>query len=379
MIRTYDQIFHHLTITKIVSQIQGPAHILCREMGVLPDGPNVEDIGGRQMGWDIIDHTRRTLTTRAPDAGPSRSNPVPVGHKQATAIRIYDEMPLDGARLFRRRGLGQPLGTVDISGMRYIRAQIRKHSQMGMNTRELMCALMLRDGGFAILRNGDEAQIFPLGTAGASFEVTVGHPAQNRGTCEGVFNGGWATASTAPVIKELLDLNDHTAQNARFTMRKAFVRSATLNKILEADVVAKTGGTANTVFNSLAFAGETSNPEGNLASNLRVVLRGMPTIEWITYDERVTLADGTSQDFLKEGQVLFTPGVNDGWVGWQNGSEEVAIRPYSEQTEEVFGMRMWMQRKTDPTVVTVLKYLDNGMLAPYAPGSWYLAQVYATP
>lgn len=373
---TLDELFHYITINRIVSRLQGPTHKLTSYYGLAPGGPNVDDVGGEKFGWDLFDRTRNIATGRFRMTGPATAAPQKVGTVNATCYRMFEQTPIDGDRIFRKRGIGQPLGALDVRGERYLTKQIGHIGERFMNARELMVAWMFR-GGFKLTQNGDSITPVPLTGTG---EVTIDyqHPAGNRGDVGGIFAAGnWDTPGTANIIQDLLLLNEHSMQNSRYAQQTAWVRAQTAAYILQNDEVASIGGTANMVTadgsGRLSFTGD-QVPEGGLSNLMGFTLRGYPDMKWWIYDDTVVLPDGTVEPYLKEGQVLFTPAPSSGWLEWKNGSELVQKEVTGPMTEE-FGFTMWQETQRNPVGIS-LYALDNGLPAPYVPDAWYLADVY---
>ncbi len=374
---TLDELFHHITINRVISRLQGPSHKLTSFYGLNPGGPNTDDVGGDKFGWDIFDRTRNIATGRFRMTGPATAKPQSVGVVNATCYRMFEQTPIDGERIFRKRGIGQPLGSLDVQGERYLTKQIGHIGERFMNARELMIAWMFR-GGFKLTQVGDG--IIPTALTGTG-EVTIDfqHPASNRGNVGGIFSGDWDTPATATIIEDLLLLNEHSMQNSRYPQECAWVRAKTAAHILRNDEVKGIGGTANMVtgdgVQKLNFTGDT-NLEGNLSNIMGFTLRGFPAMKWMIYDDTVVLpySSQTVEPLLKEGQVLFTPSPSSGWLEWKNGSELVKKEVNGPITEE-FGFAMWQETQRNPVGLS-LYALDNGLPAPYVPQAWYLADVY---
>lgn len=373
MTATIDQLFHHITINRIVSQLLGPTHKMCQYYGCAPGGPNTDDVGGEKFGWDLFDRTRLIAPGRLRATGPATSAPQKVGSVNATCYRMFEQIPLDYDRIYRKRGLGEPLGTFDVMGEKYLTKQIAYQAEKFVNARECLIAWMFR-GGFELDIVGDEVIPVPTGT-GAPVTVDFQHPAGNKGTVGGIFAGDWDTLA-GPIIDDLLELNEHSAQNSRYPQQVAWIRSGTAANILKNTQVKDTGGTSNTVFadgaGRLDFTGDT-NDEGKLSNLMGFVLRGYPAMQWIIYDDTVTLPNGSTEPFIEDGKVLFTPRPSSSWFEWKNGSEAVQ-KSVGGGIEDAFGLTMWTETQRNPVSIS-LYCLDNGLPAPYVPSAWYYATV----
>lgn len=376
MTASLDQLFHHITINRIVSQLQGPTHKLTSYYGMGPGGANTDDVGGEKFGWDLFDRTRNIATGRLRASGPATATAQKVGTVNATCYRMFEQTPLDYDRIYRKRGLGAPLGSFDTMGQKYLTKQISHIGEKFLNARETLIAWMFR-GGFELQIDGDSVIPVPVGT-GAEISVDFKHPAANQGTVGGIFAGNWQDAANAKPIQELLNLNEASMQNSRYPQTVAWCRATTAYNLLNSDEVKAMGGTANTVFadgaGRLDFTGD-ANDEGRLSNIMSFVLRGYPAMKWMVYDDVVTLPNGNTEPFLNDNEVLFTPDPSSSWLEWKNGSEAVQ-KSVGGGIEDAFGMTMWQETQRNPVAIS-LYALDNGLPAPYVPGAWYRATVSA--
>ena len=186
-----DSIFHYITINKIISRIQGPTNKLTRFYGLNPGGANVDSVGGDKFAWDIFDRTRGLATGRFRGSPAGTAKPQKVGHVQATTYRSFEVVNIDYEQLHRNRGIGQPLGSVDARGEKYLSKQIAHLAERFINTREAMVAWMFR-GGFQLLKDGDDVFPWPPGnTPTGGFDVDFQHPASNQGNVGGIFGNDW--------------------------------------------------------------------------------------------------------------------------------------------------------------------------------------------
>ncbi len=375
-ISTIDDLFHFITINRIVSRIQGPTHRLMQFYGLGPGGPNVDDVGGEKFGWDLFDRTRRIVAGRARAAPPGQTHPQPVGNVTATCYRMFETVPIDYDRIYRRRGIGQPYGTFDVMGQRYLTRQIGHQAERFMNAREILIMWMFR-GGFELNVVGDEVRPVPLGSGG-EISVNFQHPARNQDTVDGIFAGNWQTRdANAKLVDELLALNRDSARNSRYPIQVGWINSKAAGHILANPVVQATGGTANIVFQDGAGAlrFETTNDEGQLSNILTFVLRGYPLIRWMVYDDQILLRDGTPEPFIKDGFALFTPAPSSNWLEWKNGSEPTK-KSVDGPIEDTYGFTAWQETQRNPVSIA-LYMLDNGLPAPYVPSAWYWAKIHS--
>ena len=374
MAATIDELFHHITINRIVSELQGPSHRLCSYYGMKQGGPNTDDAGGSQFAWDLFNRTRLVPTGRLRGAGPSTAQAQKVGNVTATCYRSFQQIPLDYDKIYRNRGLGQSLGTFDTMAERYLAKQMTYQAEQFMNMRELLVMWMFR-GGFELTIDGDNVLPVPTGSSG---EITVdfNHPAANQGTVGGIFGGDWEDHANGNVIQELMLLNKHSAQNSRYPQTTAWVNATGAYHILQNAEVKSMGGTANTVFSDdvpLDYEGF-RNVDGVRSNVMTFTLRGFPSMRFFIYDDLITLPNGNSEPFIPDGKMLTTPDPGD-WLEWKNGSEPVQ-KAITGPISDEFGFTMWQETTRNPVGVN-LYALDNGLPAPYVPGAWYFPTIHA--
>ena len=216
---TFEQPFHHTVIDRLVSELQSPEHRFCNAYGLKPGGPATSNVGGRSFGWDIFNRTRRVAEGRLYNAGPASQAPNPVGRVDAQVYRQYERIDVDADRIYRKRGLGQPLGTIDREGKRYVKAQIGHQREKFMNSREAMIALMFR-GGFDLKRDRNSVHLVAPGDG--DYSIDFRHPSTHEGNVGGNFAGNWQDRTNAKVIDELMNLNKHSAKNSRFRITRCW-------------------------------------------------------------------------------------------------------------------------------------------------------------
>lgn len=380
MASTLQEIFHHIHIGELVSEIRKPMHKLCNTYGLMPGDRNVNQVGGRDTAWDVFDSTREVAGISAPESPAQARAPHPVGHRQARLIRTYDRYPVSMGRLHRNRGLGQPLGTVDVMGERWVEKQIENQVEKCGNLRELMTALMLRDGAFDILMDGMEMHIAPTGSG--SLTVDFQHPASHEGNVPkiigggNVFSGAWQTVTTN-IHQELLDLVAHAEQSSRLPITQAWIDSECAGYLLQNESLRNVAGTANIVFadgNTLNYTGD-QNLDGKMVGHMHFTLRAFPQIKWNVYNSHVILSDGTLTKFVGGGKAIFTPDPTDHWIEMHEGSEPVK-RDYRTDMTEEYGMTMWIRENLDPAGFNMY-VLDNVLPVGIVPTAWYSATVHA--
>ncbi len=372
-VSTIDDIFHYITINRIVSRLAGPSHRLMTTYGLGPGGANTDDVGGSIFAWDLFDLTRKIAPGRARASGPSSSSPQSVGNVTATCYRMFDQVPIDYDRIYRRRGLGESLGSLDVTAQKYLVKQVGHQAERFMNAREIIIMWMFR-GGFELKVVGDEVQPVPPGTGG-EIVVDFRHPDSNEGDVEGVFAQDWELV-TAKIIDELLDLNRHSAQLARYPQQIGWINAELAGFILQNTQVKDTGGTANIVFgdgaDALRHMGQ-SDDGATLSNILSFVLRGYPIMRWMVYDDQIDLLDGTRESFIPKNNALFTPAPSSSWLEWKNGSE-LTQRAVTAPIQDTFGFAAWQETQRNPVAISMYM-LDNGLPAPYVPAAWYFPKV----
>ncbi len=378
---TLQEIFHHIHIGEVVSEIRKPMHKLCNTYGLMPGASNVVQVGGRDTAWDVYNSTREVAGISAPESPAQAKSAQPTGHRQARLIRSYDRYPVPMAKIFRNRGIGQPLGSVDTMGERWVMKQIGTQVEKLGNLREAMVAMMLTDGGFEIVFDGMEMNLAPTGSGGA-IAVDFQHPATHEGSVAkiigggNVFSGAWQTTTTN-IHQELLDLVAHAEQSSRHPITNAWIDSECAGYLLQNDTLKNVAGTANIVFADggvLNYDGS-QNIDGKLVGHMHFTLRAFPQIKWNIYNSHVVLSSGTLHPFVGGGKAIFTPCASDGWIEMHEGSEPVK-RDYRTEMEEEYGMTMWIRENLDPAGFNMF-VLDNCLPVGVVPTAWYSATVHA--
>lgn len=369
-----DDILYHMPILKLVSRIKGPTHRFQMFYGTYPGGPLTTTVPKDRFSWDIFDKTRKVAQGRARAAGPASIQAQPIGNVRVQLYRTFESMRLEQDRLYKNRPLGGPFGAVDDTGRAYVMKQSGHMMERIMNNREALMMWMFK-GGFQLKPDGDN---LVMGPSSGSYPISIDyqHPATNQGTVEGVFAGDWQAHATANVIQELLNLNEHAARNARFPQQVAWLRATAANHVLQNQEVKDLGGTANVVTadNGMLRFSE-RNVDGDLSNVMSFVLRGFPTMQWIIYDDFLELQDGTTVDYIDDGEVIFTPLPSDDWLTYGEGTELVQER-VGGGVREVQGTALYRDVVRHP-LAQLLFGLDNGLALPYVPSAWYRATVHA--
>lgn len=374
---TIEDLFSHVVIDRVISRLRGADHRMGAFYNMLPGMSAVDEFPGRKFAWDVFDNTRVIAQGRTPGSAAANVALQPVGTVLATAYRMYEQTTLDYERVFRNRGLGAPLGSVDARGERYIAKQMTHKLRRFNNAREFMIVRMFADGSFKLDVQGNDviAKATGAGATGGEVLIDFQFPASNKLDVGASFGLGtiiWSDA-TAPIIDDLIEINDKSEKGARFPLEVAWCPSDVWRFIANNDQVRDTGGTANVWFNEQGFVPTVSrDPEdaGAITPGVAFVLRGFPQIKWYVYgDQYIDDSSTTPIDHLVAGQVIFTPNPSTEWLEWRSGSELVMKRE-GGPIEEQFGFGMWQEVVRNPLALSMFA-LDNGLPAPYVPNAWF--------
>ena len=372
---TLEDLFGHVVIDRVISRLRGADYRVANMYEMLPGQSAVDEVPGRKFGWDVFDNTRVIAQGRTPGSAAANVVLQPTGTVTATAYRIFEQTALDYERVFRNRGLGLSLGSVDVRGERYIAKQMLHKTRRVMNAREFMVTRMLVDGSFKLLVQGNDVipQATGAGPTGGEVLVDFRHPATNKLDLADTGFGAvvWSDAASL-IINDLIQLNDRSEKGSRFPLEIAWCPSDIWTSITNNTQVRETGGTANVWFNEQGFVPTRSrDPEdtGAQTPGVAFVLRGFPQIKWFIYGDNYIDDTGAVTPHIAAGQVVFTPRQSTEWLEWRAGSELVQKRE-NGPIEEQFGFGMWQEIVRNPLAISMFA-LDNGLPAPYVPQAWF--------
>jgi len=364
-----DQLLSYSVVSRLVSRVRSPISMFQRFLGVLPGGPNTTAVGGHVDGWDIFDRTRKVAKGRAIESGPATSMPQKVGHVTAQMVRLHEKIHLHYSRIFRRRPLGEPFGTVDPMGQRYVAQQAAHLGRRFANAREFVLSQCLCGGKFDLLVNGDD--LIPVKAGNGTYEIDFQIPAGNRDQLDMLGDGdiidtSWDNAN-ADVIGHCLKIRSAGEQLHGFPYRHAFTDSTIIKYLMNNTGLKEAAGTANVVFADWRESPEVSE-EGIPDTGHIVVFRALPWLVWHVYDAGLEIGVEGSESFVKffDGTtVLFLPDPSPDWLEMHEGSE-VVVENVMAEPREVFGMGAWTEQITQPAGFELLA-VDNFIPALYIP------------
>lgn len=367
---TFDELFHYLTIEGIVSNVARETSRFQDFYGLGIGGPNEQQVGGKSTAWDIFDYTRTVSRGRATGAGPTQIKPQKVGTKAAVMYRTFEYILLDYEMIYRKRGLGMSMGTIDTMGQKYVAKQIAYLGQRAKNHRELMISEMFK-GGFDLSVTGDD--LVPVALGSGSVSIDYGLPAANKTTVNSNLAGNWQTTASADVLGELLKLNKYSAQTTRFPISHCWVNGTAAGYILKNAGVQAAGGTANQVFLNLDTGG-VLNEAGQKTNYLTFTLRGYPLVTFHVYDDGWVDDSGTFNAYIPNGKAIFTPDPSPLWLEYRVGSEPIKENVVAG-VRESRGTDFWVTEQMDPAAVS-LKNLSIGLPTPYV-YNWFYGTIHA--
>lgn len=367
MATTIENLFKHVNIDRVISTVLENDYRMAKYYGFLPGQANTDQFPGRTFGWDRFDVTRKVAQGRTPGSAAAQVDLNKVGSVVATADRSAEETHVDAERIFRNRGVGQPMGSVDARGERYVTLQMAHKVRRTNHRREFMVNRMFVEGGFKQIVQGNDLLIRPRSdtTAGA-IEVDFQHPPANQITM-----GDWSAAAT-PIIDSLWALNRQAERSSRWPVTVAWINSNTAKNIQNNTQVKETAGSANVWFNELGFT-PTFNEDGKMTTGQTVVLRGFPHMTWHIYDDFFQADDGTNIDAVPDTRAIFTPAPDAEWCEYREGTELVQ-KTVGGDFVEVSGFDMWMQYVGNPAGINMFS-VDNGLPTPYVPQAWFIGDI----
>lgn len=366
---TYEMLTKTPFVTGLVSEIPTTLNFFQTLLGLTPGSPNSRRVLGRAIGWDVFNNTRTVANARPPKVGPDTRTPQPVGHRTATLPRFYESELLLAEEIFAGRPLGGNFGTIDESGLQYIRSQMSYLKQRIANAREFMCAHMLR-GGFGVdITENEKYQLVAKGSG--DFDVDYGVAATHLttldlGTGSGLLSGAWQTAST-DIISEC---NNISAAFVRITgrpLRHVVINTSTYNKMLENTQLVTVAGSSVRPFDTFVLNPARTDDNLRVASGgFTVIFRGMPNFLFHVYDgvlsnnnSDATTTTSVMDKLVPDNKAYFLPEIDGSWVQGAEGSEPVR-ETLTSPIRTAYGFNSWT-RPVDTPPGLEMHMLDNFM------------------
>lgn len=354
------------TVKKLISRVKTPTNRLAQFWGMQIGGPNASSIGGRYVGWDVMDVDRGLAKGRAPGSGPATSAPTKVGHVTAVAYRSHEKVPLLYERIYRNRALGAQWGTVDVGGQSYIVKQQKQLAQRFSNMREFMVAMMMR-GKFRVQQSGDDfIPVLPTEST-YMFEVDYQIPAGNKSQLNMLGTGSiigtaWSS-SAAPIVQDILQIQEAFENLHGWPLEHAWCNSNMLYNLFNNTELKSMAGTANIMFDRFEVV-ERFGPEGIRDNGYTVVFKALPWLIWHIYDGVLSI-NGTVTKVIADNTVTFCPTPTSDIAEFVEGSEPIQERTDAAVHEET-GFVAWTTPAIDPPALE-LKAVDNGIPGLYLP------------
>jgi hypothetical protein len=369
-------------VTRAISTIPVANRRITQFFNLTPGSAAIDDVGGHMHSWDIYDNTRDLAYARAVGSGPSTRPMNVVGNVQARIARFHEKTGLINEKIFRKRGIGQPPGTVDISGQNYITREQGQMAQRLANTREFMCSRVFR-GGWSYIVRGDDFIPCDLGTSGAIMDVDLKIPAGNKGQLDmlgggAIINTAWSNPA-ADIIADSLQINSAATELTGLAIRHWWMNSVTFGYLLANTGLKAIAGTSNRMFERWERS-PYNNPDGVPDTGYEATFIGLPGIIVHVYDHGHTIenADGTRTytKLFPDDYVAMCPDVSGAglpWIGGANGSEPITETVVSEMREG-YGIQAWTEAKTQPGRQELIT-LDNFIPTPFLPKAILYAKV----
>ena len=344
---TFGNLFRTETIIGLFSQLRPRNQAFMRFWGMRPGDPGNEKIHGLQIGWDIMDSTRRIATVRAPETGPATAKPQVIGHVSAQALRSYEELHISTNRIAHSRPLGGNFGQPDRSGRAYVTRQRAHQMDKFFNLVEFAVSRMHR-GSFQLLRSGDDW--IPVDTGGQitiNFQVPAGNLNQLDMTGAGdIITVSWLV-DTTDILSDLFQINKADANLTGYPTRHAFVNSDFMGAVINNDSFQDVAGTANRVFTIFREDGTPVGDNMGPSTDFIVVFTAYPHIIWHVHDDLLEV-NGTDTLIIEDDHVALLPERNPMIARWIDGSEFIRETVGSPEVEQ-FGFHGWSEPKTRPS------------------------------
>lgn len=366
---TMEQLFRTPKILKdVVSRIAVRDSFFQNLFGVGIGGPNVERVGGRHVGWDIMDRTRTLAVGRAPESGPRTTARKVISHVNAQVFRIYEKIPILDNEVYGRRALGQPIGSLDPQAKNYLMRQLDYGTQRFRNAREFMCSRIPR-GGFGVRIEGEDYFLTEKGTSGNAFDIDYQIPSANSGQLAlgaagaNLIDVPWNDPN-ADINQQLLMVNKAYERLCGRRLKNIIINS-TILAFLQNNVILQTiAGSSNQVFEYITPRNDVDKG-GFKDTGYKIKFRAMPLWEFHVFDgvQNVDGPDSTAEAdcdlFVPNDKAILLPDTTGDVIRWFEGSEYVA-KSWNAASEEVFGFDTWTLRAMTPPAHE-LHFLDNGI------------------
>ena len=318
-------------------------------------------MSGRYFHWDVFDETRNISGGRAPDTGPARIAPQPVGAVNGVFPRVHESVPLSYEKVHNLRQLGSR--ELDRAGETYIVNQEQILRQRLTNHREFQYMGMMR-GGYYYTRTGDDLAVsLTSGENFIDFQIPAGNKNQlNMLGAGDIIGASWALAAT-DIPADLFQIDKAFEQLVGRPLRHCWLNLQTMDYVLGNDEVKGLSGTANVVFDSFQRIGK---------NDFRVVLKGIPWLEWHVTNGVLEI-DGTTTPLFADDEIMFCPEPDNDIVQLYEGSEVVVEFPGATPAER-FGEYFWAEPTTKPAGYELIS-LYNGIPALKRPKAIAFADV----
>lgn len=378
---TRESLFKTPIITKVISEIDTPGSLFQRFYGLTPGGTQSIIAQGSTASWDLFHSTRSIGTLTARRTGPTTRNRKPYGNRVAQMVRIHEKMIIPDEDLMRYRAAGQPIGTFDQSGQRYVGQQLSYFSQIFRNTREWTVSRMFR-GGFGFASNGESFKLTEAGAGGNIGEVDYGIPAAHKNQLGGIIATSWNNAA-AEIVSQLMNLEKYAARVNGRPPRHIWLNGTTGQELMNNTQLTNVRGTAMRIFDTLTR--REIDPNSRFPdTGYDIIFGALPQYTFHVYNAGL-VAPGTSEDFsaqinssnfqyfIPDEYAIITPDPGD-WCGMMEGTEYYRRNVADQNMEEARGMQAWSTPVIDPSGQEI-KMLDNFLPVIYEPYAMYYAKV----
>lgn len=341
------------------------------------------DFGLNRTGaYDLFESTLTMADGRAPDIGPARIAPRPVGQAYATCMRFYESIVFPYSKVYGQRGLGTM--TIDPRGKQWIARQLLYLAERQINAVEFMISRMFRGTGFSISQENERWRLKEQGAG--MYDVTFNVPAANKDQLGGLIAATWSSAGTK-IIDQMLSINAFAELQTGAPVRHLWMNSKTYLYLLGNTQLNTVRGTAQIMFDQF---GETmidaASGPGRL-SGFTVRFPAMPQFLIHVYDGSSIVASefdpapatgrtaGNTTKYIPDDIVIMTPDPDPGgWHGFATCTEMVRTGGPNSPAEEVSGLQAFTWPIDEPPG-DELRSLNNYVPLLISPKQLFVAKV----
>lgn len=330
--------------------------------GVLPGGPNFQDVDNDVVNVDELQNSPGLLHGLMGVQNWPKGNPMALGAKYVSLLRLADAYEYTGDRLNRLRQIGQPNNVKDKLGRAYAAQQLEWARRNALRSREFALIGMMLDSLY--LKPVGNAFTLALSSAGSAIQIPMQIPAANKNQLAGTITTTWLTTSTpiASDQRKIFALAVSGRLPTEWHMNPTtFNTSLLVNLQLQA-----LAGTAATPFSSIAI---------DTASGVETIkFVGMPLVNCHIHYRQFDTGGGTLVNPFPNNVIVMTPNKEAGFVRGIQGTRIKRLPGETESTERT-GLLQWWDWDTEKTEDTLVQYISDLFLMYFYEADIYMPTV----